>query len=136
MSADSAHASVDRFFALALAAPVFDFVPVPFEFERVDRCNCGIGFAEGAIVDQEIDVLLVSYGIVPGAFGADPMIALKGDFVVGVAALFALDPDALGDLAFDPGFEPGLHFFEPVQEKLLLDQAAPFEPSDGDSGGD
>jgi hypothetical protein len=42
----------------------------------------------------------------------------------------------LGDLAFDPGFEPGLHFFEPVQEKLLLDQAAPFEPSDGDSGGD
>ena len=80
--------------------------------------------------------MLVSYGIVPGAFGADPMIALKGDFVVGVAALFALDPDALGDLAFDPGFEPGLHFFEPVQEKLLLDQAAPFEPGDGDSGGD
>ena len=51
MSADSAHASVDRFFAFALAAPVFDLVPVSFEFERVDRCNCGIGFAEGAIVD-------------------------------------------------------------------------------------
>ena len=95
--------------------------------------------ATSASISEKVLSSLVPDGIVPGAFGADPVIALQRDLVVGVAALFALDPDPLGDFAFDPGFEPGFHFFEPVQENApvnLSDQTPPLESGEGESGGD
>ena len=99
MAADLADASVHRFFQAALAATGLDFVLIAFELERIDRCYVGVDFGECTVVDEEVDILLMADGIVASALRADPMPASQGHLVVGVATLFALDPDALGNFA-------------------------------------
>ena len=76
VSADAADSGMDRFPTAAFAAPVADFVAVGLEFERVARCDIGVDLCERAVVDEQIDVLLVTYRAVPGALGANPVIAL------------------------------------------------------------